>query len=492
MTIQRQYSLPNCKLVLEGLSDASASSTDSGRPLLSILTNAECHIAGHEKPLSGGREFFESLVMSVSDYAQAVLSGVHRPSVRDSKSPVVQLQPLGHSLHRLIFQPQESETHHPALPDPIQVDMGTVQLFDLVEAVDQFFADTQTLPDMSRRLAPLPKRYAASTEPVVKRAVPAALGVSSLVAAAALLFFLPIPERRPETAGARSTPEASPVASPGATPTPAASSPPDAASPSPSPTATDAPPDEAQVEALLASAPEITDPAELRSLTLKLRDQLDEAWGATPAFDEDLVYRVGVADNGDILGFKYVNPASIAHVNETPLLDLRYNPIESNTATQEPIAQFRVVFTPSGVIEVSPWNGRPAATDNGTTDSDATGNNAATASPQADATAAVVTDGEQLRSLNGQLYSHIQENLQTSPEVAQSLNYRVTFNQDGKIIGYEPSDQAARDNVNQTPLPQLLESDRAAGGNAQAAQAEFRVVFTENGVLQVSPWNGYP
>ncbi|NEQ26135.1 MAG: DUF4335 domain-containing protein, partial [Microcoleus sp. SIO2G3] len=46
MTIQRQYSLPNCKLVLEGLSDPAAP-IDPIRPLLSILVNAECHFSGY-------------------------------------------------------------------------------------------------------------------------------------------------------------------------------------------------------------------------------------------------------------------------------------------------------------------------------------------------------------------------------------------------------------------------------------------------------------
>ncbi len=76
----------------------------------------------------------------------------------------------------------------------VQLDLTTVQLFDLVEAVDQFFADSQTLPDLSLRLAPVSKRYSTSNQPLVKQAVPAAVGVSSLAIAAIAFFLVPLPQ----------------------------------------------------------------------------------------------------------------------------------------------------------------------------------------------------------------------------------------------------------------------------------------------------------
>jgi hypothetical protein len=383
MTIQRQYSLPNCKLVLEGLSDATAP-MDGARPLLTILVNAECHLAGYKQPLSGGREFLESLIAAVSSYAQEFLSGVHRPLHPDGDSSLVSLQKVDDGLHRLIIQPQGSDAHEESVQEPTQIDLATVQLFDLVEAVDQMFADTQTLPDLMLRLSPLAKRHITSSEPLAKRAVPAAIGVSSLTAAAALLFLVPVPQvQRPQpTTDASPAGEESTAASPSAvgSSSPAGSSPdaiaspsasPDAASPSPLPDATtspsptespsadgkNAPLDPAQLETLLDAAPEVTAEAELRRLTLQLRRQLAIAWTQNPTFDQDLVYRVGVAENGDVLGFKYVNEASISHVDETPLLDLRYNPVAPDASSPEPIAQLRVVFKPNGRVEVSPWKG---------------------------------------------------------------------------------------------------------------------------------------
>jgi len=66
-----------------------------------------------------------------------------------------------------------------------------VQLFDLVEAIDQFFADSQTLPDLSLQLTPAAK-HAGSNQSLVKQAASycgsVEFGVSDRV------FFVPIPE----------------------------------------------------------------------------------------------------------------------------------------------------------------------------------------------------------------------------------------------------------------------------------------------------------
>lgn len=59
MNIQRKYSLPNCTLLLEGLSDVTrAAHFQELRPELSILVNAECYLSNYNQPISGGREFF--------------------------------------------------------------------------------------------------------------------------------------------------------------------------------------------------------------------------------------------------------------------------------------------------------------------------------------------------------------------------------------------------------------------------------------------------
>jgi hypothetical protein len=377
MTIQRQYSLPNCKLVLEGLPDESGANGTAARPLVSILINAECHFSHYEKPLTGGREFFESLVAAVSNYAQEFLSGVPHPSHLAGKSGLVHFQRIDQNLHRLIVQSESrngSQAH--AHATPVELDLGTVQLFDLVEAVDQFFADSQTLPDLALSLAPVSKRYVASQEPLTKRAMPAALGVSGLAVAAIALFFVPVPERRPVepepvTEQSISSPAASSSSEGAAAPPPRDDDTSEIA-PVASPVTTESSPsvpgivedsqplDSEELESFLNTAPEISDPERLDELTVQLRDQLDATWTNRDAsFTEELVYRVGVAANGDILGVKQMDEAAVTYFDETPLADLRYNPIDADAPNQEPIGQFRVVFRPDGVIEVSPWNGRP-------------------------------------------------------------------------------------------------------------------------------------
>lgn len=76
MTVKRQYTLPYCNLILEGL---SANANDPLSPL-TVLMNAECQLPGAtDASLTGGREFLDSLVTAVSRYGQQVLSGVSRP-----------------------------------------------------------------------------------------------------------------------------------------------------------------------------------------------------------------------------------------------------------------------------------------------------------------------------------------------------------------------------------------------------------------------------
>jgi hypothetical protein len=205
MTIRRQYSLPNCTLILEGLSDemAATSGTD-GRPLLSILVNAECHFVGSAQKLHGGRIFFEHLVKAVSNYAQECLSNVRHPQLEDGEaSDRIHLEKGQRgNLHRLTWQPSP-ETGEP----PVVIDLTTVQLFDLVEAIDQFFADSRTLPDLSLKLQPASRRYRQVDEPIVQRSIPAVLGIMSLALTGLALFFIPVPQvRKPEP-----QPQASPT-----------------------------------------------------------------------------------------------------------------------------------------------------------------------------------------------------------------------------------------------------------------------------------------
>jgi hypothetical protein len=95
----------------------------------------------------------------------------------------------------------------------------------LVEAVDQFIADSQTLPDFSVKLQPVPRRYRQPDEPLAQRAVPAAFGLLSLAIAGFAIYFLPLPNVR--------KPANKPVAPPTQTLPPGNTSPPPTATPTP-------------------------------------------------------------------------------------------------------------------------------------------------------------------------------------------------------------------------------------------------------------------
>jgi hypothetical protein len=71
MTIQRQYSLPNCTLTLEGFGDGTSNAFDL-RPVMAILTSAECKLV--DRVLRGGKDFLEGLMIATSRYAQEILS----------------------------------------------------------------------------------------------------------------------------------------------------------------------------------------------------------------------------------------------------------------------------------------------------------------------------------------------------------------------------------------------------------------------------------
>lgn len=479
MTIRRQYSLPNCTLVLEGLSDntAGVGNQFDTRPVMTMLVSAECHFSGGEQPLVGGRDFLESLVRSVSHYAQEFLSQVRHPKQHGDKPEIVQLQKLPEkNLHQLTLLPTAN-----ALPAgystgmsstgggavitqgiPVQMDLTTVQLFDLVEAIDQFLADRQTLPDVKVTLEPLSKRYRQADQPIAKRAAPAAVGVTGLALSAAALFLLPTPqvrEPKPSETQPTSTETTSPT-SQGETQA--------TGTPKPQPT----PPSTDEIEKVLSSNQEITDPTQLRFLERRLYNKVNDAWNNRRQINQTLEYRVAVGQDGAIIGYKPVERTPVDAAQATPLPDLLYIPTTDRAATSEPVAQFRVVFNNRGILQISPWRGYTGKP---------------TLGPR-------ITDTALVRSLNEQLYKQIRDNWQTEPTFPRNLVYRVGVTEEGAIADYEAKNQPASDYVGQTPLEKLSKPEAAGIGTQnggllpQKPLAQFRVVFKPDGVIEVSPY----
>ncbi|MBZ8182467.1 DUF4335 domain-containing protein [Oscillatoria salina] len=464
MTIRRQYSPPNCTLILDGMSTQTSNPSPSdGRPLMSILVNAECHFTVAKQTLSGGREFFDSLVRVVSAYAQEFLSGVRQPPLAEENTELVQLTHLeDKNLHRLSCQSLQDNNSDDGLTKTVEIDLTTVELFDLVEAIDQFFADSRTLPELGLQLQPVSKRYRLAEEPIMQRAAPAAIGATSLAFAAIAFFLVPIPEvREPEPttteqAGTNSDTATDSNAEPITPPTPDTE-----------------PLTQEELEELLASAQEIRDPTQLSYLNRNLYQNLNQAW-QDRTLSRNLEYRVSVTKDGAIVDYEPVanTPASANEL--TPLPELAYSQVNSGVANQEAIAPFRVVFTNRGILQVSPWQGYAGEP---------------TLGPE-------ITAPAQLRQLNEQLRDKLRENWDTTPIFPRALDYRVAVTAEGVIADYEFQNTPAADYVEQTPLPELVQPEAAGIGPGkglvpQTPLAHYRVVFRPNGVIEVSPFRGF-
>ncbi|MGL5941752.1 MAG: DUF4335 domain-containing protein [Waterburya sp.] len=218
MNTRRQYSLPNCNLILEGIEDADSESVGilDGQPPMSILINAECNFLKSQQKLSGGSVFLENLSHTVSNYAQGLLSGLPHPSKNSTEYPQISLAQIEEqNLHRLTFEPEpgtaESKT---------EVDLTTVELFDLVDAIDQFYLDRTALPDMNLELQSVSKRYRQPEQPLAERVTPIIIGFASLAMAAVAFFVIPPPEiRPPKPTPANETTKPEPATTPNTPPT---------------------------------------------------------------------------------------------------------------------------------------------------------------------------------------------------------------------------------------------------------------------------------
>ena len=195
MNIKRQYILPNCNLVLEGLEDSDSENVDilNGQSPMSILINAECTFLGSNQTLSGGSIFLTNLSHTVSNYAQSLLSGLSHPQDHHHGDyPRITIQKTSSHLHRLTLIPETSNAE-----TSTEIDLTTIELFDLVDAIDQFHADRNTLPKMNLELKSVSKRYRKPEQPLTERLIPMGIGFASLAFAAGAFFMLPIPEKTP-------------------------------------------------------------------------------------------------------------------------------------------------------------------------------------------------------------------------------------------------------------------------------------------------------
>ena len=211
MNIKRQYILPNCNLILEGLEDSDSENVDmlNGQSPMSILINAECNFLNSNQSISGGSIFLQNLSQAISLYAQGFLSGLSQPKSGSMEYPQVTVEKIDSYLHRVTVDPEPPSEKNADLSEAkAEVNLTTVELFDLVDAIDQFYADRSTLPSMTLDLHSVSKRYRKPEQSISERLTPVAIGFTSLAIAAGAFLIIPPPEvRPPETRPSNNTTE---------------------------------------------------------------------------------------------------------------------------------------------------------------------------------------------------------------------------------------------------------------------------------------------
>ncbi len=98
----------------------------------------------------------------------------------------------------------------------------------------------------------------------------------------------------------------------------------------------------------------IANPAVIETLNQSLYEKLDSNWTTYPTFTQDLAYRVQINEQGEIVSYEPVDPVAQQYTAEVPLPNLSETP-PAGSATAQPLANFRVVFTPDGRLQVDPW-----------------------------------------------------------------------------------------------------------------------------------------
>jgi hypothetical protein len=463
MTIRRQYSLPNCTLILDGLSDGSPTTGSSdSRPVMSSLYNAECHFVGCEQPLFGGRDFLTSLVETVSSYTQELLSGVPHPIATGKSNGLVSLAKGDFDgTHTLNTNPDPNtkETGSTGLltnGQPTRIQLSTVQLFDLVEAIDRFLADKRTLPDLKVPLKPVTK---ALVQPISAQATSIGLGFTSLFVASIIGYALPSPKvSAPKfvdsTAPIAATkdPKTTPKASPAAT-TPSKST----STPAPTPSASASP---SPISAISATTNKIEDSGQLGFLDRKLRRDLNQNWQERGQFKQRGSFRVSVNKDGEIVGYEPTDDTTDPKLAElTPLPKLAKQNADPNGANGD----FRVVFTPSGVLQVSPWVGRKGQISLGKE----------------------IAEPELQKTLATQLQSKLEQEVASDKSTyEQNIKYRVGVTKTGEIVDYEATDSTSYDAESKTPLPKLVKFNPQAASLTEPL-ARYVVTFQRDGKVIV-------
>ncbi|MGI0479648.1 DUF4335 domain-containing protein [Geminocystis sp. CENA526] len=185
-TIERQYISPNCVLSLQGFSDDNSNELT---PVMSVLTQAKCQIVNDGTILSGGLTFMQNLMTAVSGYSQELLSGLTHKVELKEETDYISLRKLPEkNRHLLTWQEKKEDT-----ANQLEIELSTIQLFDLLDTIDQLYSDQYTLPQLEDTVKPLSSRHRQGEISIVEQSTPITLGLTGLALATIVLFLIPNP-----------------------------------------------------------------------------------------------------------------------------------------------------------------------------------------------------------------------------------------------------------------------------------------------------------
>ncbi|MFZ1026358.1 MAG: hypothetical protein WAN66_09080 [Limnoraphis robusta] len=103
-------------------------------------------------------------------------------------------------------------------------------------------------------------------------------------------------------------------------------------------------------------------------------------------------------------------------------------------------------------------------------------------------TAQKITDTALLDGLEQQLFDSLDQTW-TIP-VSETSIYVVRVDETGAVIAYTPINSIAQDNLQNIPLPDLIQSNDPVDSEKPTVDfAEFEVIFSDSGTLEVQPHN---
>lgn len=92
----------------------------------------------------------------------------------------------------------------------------------------------------------------------------------------------------------------------------------------------------------------INDQQKVMTLRDSLYEKIDQNWQTVPTFGKNLIYQAKVDIAGQLTAVQAMNKEAKEYMNELPWSNLL-----ENSSIPQPTANFLVVFTPSGLLEVS-------------------------------------------------------------------------------------------------------------------------------------------